>query len=102
MPEFAAPSVLIGIRGFSAEFKAMCGVLKAVDSVYLDIYLSEVLGPYGNNGSAETALANAIPESVDRSSYTSNRRTLFERKIDILSLPKYDQGSLGGRSRSKR
>jgi len=78
-------SPLLQIRKLTVEFKVPRGILRAVDSVDLDIQSGEVLGLVGESGCGKSVLAHSILRIVAPNGYIKSGKILFEGR-DVLSF----------------
>lgn len=76
---------ILQLKDISVEFKLRNGVLKAVDTVSIDLYKGEILGVVGESGSGKSTLASTILNIVSSPGKISNGKILYKGK-DVLKM----------------
>jgi peptide/nickel transport system ATP-binding protein len=82
---------IVSVRDLAVEFHQHTGIVRALDSVSLDLYPGRVLGVVGESGCGKSVTARAMLRILDRNgSITSGRVTLdpgTPREQDLTALP---------------
>jgi peptide/nickel transport system ATP-binding protein len=79
------PEPLLSIRGFCVDYVTDRGLVRAVDSVSLDVAPGEVLGIAGESGSGKSTLAQALMRTLPPPAVISGGTVRFEGR-DLLAL----------------
>jgi peptide/nickel transport system ATP-binding protein len=92
---------LISVRELAVEFRADTGVVRALDSVSLDLRPGRVLGVVGESGCGKSVTARAILRILDRNGAITSGRILLDPgtpgETDITALDPESQQMRGVR-----
>ncbi len=90
-------NILLSIQDLSVEYHTRLGVLKAVDSVSLDIQRGEVLGLVGESGCGKSTLGRALLRMIQPPGEIVSGRLLFDNGTDLMTLSRRQMRDLRGR-----
>ncbi|SHE97765.1 peptide/nickel transport system ATP-binding protein [Caldanaerobius fijiensis DSM 17918] len=77
---------ILQIRNLSVEFYTRRGVLRAVDSVSLDVYKNQITAVVGESGSGKSTLASAILNVVQTPGIIVEGSEILFEGVDLLKL----------------
>jgi ABC-type dipeptide/oligopeptide/nickel transport system ATPase component len=95
--EIISPGSMLSVRDLTVEFRLRGGqILRAVDSVNLDVGKREVLGLVGESGSGKTVLALAVMRLLDREARVLSGNIFVEEK-NVTNMSDSEFRTLRGR-----